>query len=73
MEAGKTSGLIHTKEGSFIISCSERIKPDFNAFAKDKDKQEEIRKRLEDAAWNRWYDQMRKEAKIIDNRAKYGM
>ena len=73
LEAGKTSGLIHTKEGSFIISCSERIKPDFNAFAKDKDKQEEIRKRLEDAAWNRWYDQMRKEAKIIDNRAKYGM
>jgi len=28
---------------------------------------------LEDAAWNRWYDQMRKSAKIIDNRAKYGI
>ncbi|MCK9610283.1 MAG: peptidylprolyl isomerase [Candidatus Cloacimonas sp.] len=73
LEAGQTSGLIHTKEGSFIISCTERIKPDFNAFAKDKEKQEQIRKTLEDAAWNRWYDQMKKQAKIIDNRAKYGM
>ncbi|HNV63131.1 MAG TPA: peptidylprolyl isomerase, partial [Candidatus Cloacimonas acidaminovorans] len=73
LEAGQTSGLIHTKEGSFIISCTERIKPDFNAFAKDKDRQEQIRKTLEDAAWNRWYDQMRKSAKIIDNRAKYGI
>ncbi|MEN6444982.1 MAG: peptidylprolyl isomerase [Candidatus Cloacimonas sp.] len=73
LEAGTTSKLIHTKEGSFIISCSERIKPDFNAFAKDKDKQEQIRKTLEDAAWNRWYDQMKKNSKIIDNRSKYGM
>ncbi len=73
LEAGKTSGLISSKEGCFIISCTERIKPDFNSFAKDKDRQEQIRKRMEDAAWNRWYDQMKKQAKIIDNRAKFGI
>jgi len=37
-----------------------------------KEKQEEIRKRLEEAAFNRWWQQIRKEAKIIDNRYKYG-
>lgn len=73
LEAGQTSGIIHTKEGSFIITANERKKPDLNAFAKDKANQETIRKRLEDAAWNRWYDAMKKEAKIIDNRSKFGM
>lgn len=73
LNAGQTSGLINTKEGSFIISASERHKPDFNAFSKDKDAQEATRKRLEDAAWNRWYDAMKKAAKIEDNRSKFGM
>lgn len=73
MKAGETSGLIKTKEGSFIITANERKVPDFNAFSKDKDNQETIRKRLEDAAWNRWYDATKKAAKIIDNRAKFGM
>ncbi len=73
LNAGQTSGIIHTKEGSFIITANERKKPDLNAFAKDKDNQEQIRKRLEDAAWNRWYDAMKKAAKIVDNRSKYGM
>ncbi|MDY0152270.1 MAG: peptidylprolyl isomerase [Candidatus Cloacimonas sp.] len=73
LAAGQTSGLVNTKEGSFIISASERKKPDFRAFSKDKDGQETIRKRLEDAAWNRWYDATKKAAKIIDNRSKFGM
>ncbi|PKN72181.1 MAG: peptidylprolyl isomerase [Candidatus Cloacimonetes bacterium HGW-Cloacimonetes-3] len=73
MKAGETSGLLNTKEGSFIITANERNVPDFNAFSKDKDNQETIRKRLEDAAWNRWYDAYKKAAKIIDNRAKFGM
>ncbi len=73
LEQGQTSGLVHTKEGSFIITANERKKPDFNAFSKDKDNQETIRKRLEDAAWNRWYDAMKKAAKIVDNRSKFGM
>lgn len=73
LESGTTSGIIHTKEGSFIITANERKKPDFNAFNKDKEGQETIRKRLEDAAWNRWYDATKKAAKIVDNRAKFGM
>ncbi|MDD4309651.1 MAG: peptidylprolyl isomerase [Candidatus Cloacimonetes bacterium] len=73
LEAGQSSGLVNTKEGSFIISASERVKPDFNAFTKDKAAQETIKKRLEDASWNRWYDALKKEAKIVDNRTKFGM
>lgn len=73
LKAGQTSGLISTKEGSFIITCNERKVPDLNAFSKDKAGQEQIRKRLEDASWNRWYDAMKKAAKIVDNRAQFGM
>ncbi len=73
LKAGQTSGLISTKEGSFIITCNERKVPDLNAFSKDKAGQEQIRKRLEDASWNRWYDAMKKAAKSVDNRAQFGM
>lgn len=73
LKAGQTSGLVSTKEGSFIITCNERKIPDLNAFSKDKDGQDQIKKRLEDAAWNRWYDAMKKDAKIVDNRAEFGM
>jgi peptidyl-prolyl cis-trans isomerase D len=73
MKAGETSGLISTKEGYFIVTANERQVPDFTAFSKDKDNQETIRKRMEDAAWNRWYDAYKKAAKIVDNRAQFGM
>ncbi len=73
LNAGQTSGLLVNKEGCFIVTCNERQRPDMNAFAKDKANQETIRKRLEDAAWNRWYDATKKAAKIVDNRAKFGM
>lgn len=73
LKAGETSGLISNKAGNFIVTANERQKPDFDAFSKDKDNQETIRKRMEDAAWNRWYNATKKAAKIIDNRAKFGM
>jgi len=72
LNQGQYSGLVETKEGHFIIYAEERVKPDFAAFAKDKNKQQEIRDRLEEAAFNRWYQDIRKNAKIIDNRDKYG-
>jgi peptidyl-prolyl cis-trans isomerase D len=72
LNQGQYSGLVETKEGHFIIYAEERVKPDFAAFAKDKNKQQEIRDRLEEAAFNRWYQDIRKNAKIIDNRDKFG-
>jgi len=72
LKTGETSSLIHTKEGSFIVYATERIIPNLDEFAKSEDQQNVIRKRLEDNAWNRWYDEMRKNAKIVDNRKKYG-
>ncbi|MDZ4181532.1 MAG: peptidylprolyl isomerase, partial [Candidatus Cloacimonadaceae bacterium] len=73
LKTGEYSPLIVTKEGPFVIFAEERKMPDMKAFEKDTVKQGEIRTRLEDAAFNRWYQELRKNAKIIDNRAKFGM
>ncbi|MCB5258383.1 MAG: peptidylprolyl isomerase [Candidatus Cloacimonetes bacterium] len=70
LNTGEYSNLVTTKEGPFIIYAERREKPNIQEFTKAK--QEEIRKRLEEAAFNRWWQQVRKEAKIIDNRYKYG-
>lgn len=72
LNSGEYSQLITTKEGPFVIYAETRNKPDFKAFNQDKAKQDELRKRLEDAAFNRWWQQLRKDSKIIDNRYKYG-
>jgi peptidyl-prolyl cis-trans isomerase D len=72
LNKGEYSPLITTKEGSFIIYAEDRVKPDLAAFNKDTAKQDEIRKRLEDAAFNRWFQQIKKDAKIIDHRSKFG-
>lgn len=72
LKSGETSGLIHTKEGAFIIYSDQRIVPNMEEFAQNKDQQGVIRKRMEDQAWNRWYDEMKKNAKIVDNRKKLG-
>ncbi len=70
LNSGGFSPLVTTKEGHFIIIAENRNKPNMQAF--NKAKQDEIRTRLEDAAFNRWFQQLRKDAKIIDNRYKYG-
>ncbi len=72
LKGGETSPLVHTKEGSFIIYSDERIVPNLEEFAANTDQQANIRKRLEEAAWNRWYDNMRKDSKIVDNRSNFG-
>jgi len=71
MSSGQTSGLITTKDGFFIIYCETRTRPDIAAFMKDDGLQKQIRDRLEEQAWNRWYDAMMKKAKIIDNRQAF--
>ena len=70
LNSGQYSALLNTKEGPFIIFAETRNKPDMKNFTKEK--QEEIRERLENEAFSRWFMQLRKDAKIIDNRYKYG-
>lgn len=73
LETGQTSGLIFTEHGPFIFKATERRHPDYAAFEKDTAKQDELKKRLEDAAFNRWFTQLREDAKIVDNRTLYGL
>ncbi len=70
LQSGQYSKLLETKEGPFIIYSEKRDKPDMTKF--DKTKQEEIRKRLSDAAFNRWWEKVYLDAKIIDNRFLFG-
>jgi parvulin-like peptidyl-prolyl isomerase len=70
LKSGEYSSLVTTKEGPFVIYAQVRNRPNMKDFTKAK--QDEIRKRLEDAAFNRWFQQLRKDAKIIDNRYRYG-
>lgn len=72
LRTGQYSSLVKTKEGPFVIWAEERIKPDMAAFAKDKDEQNRLRDKLENAAFNRWFDQTKKDAKIVDNRSYFG-
>jgi len=72
LETGEYSSLVNTKEGPFIIYAEKRNKPDLEEFNKDEATQEELRERLENAAFNRWFEQLRDNAKIVDNRYKYG-
>lgn len=73
LDEGKMTDLIHDPKGSYIFKATVRQKPDMQAFEKDKDAQKKIRETLENKAWNRWYQDMRENAEIIDRRAEYGM
>lgn len=70
---GQYSGLIDTKDGQFIVFCEKRVKADMPAFLKDQDEQKKFRERMEEQAWNRWYDATMKKAKIIDNRQEFSL
>ncbi|MDI3503075.1 MAG: peptidyl-prolyl cis-trans isomerase [Candidatus Cloacimonadota bacterium] len=73
LEEGEMSDLIHDPKGSYIIMATSRQKPDLEAFEKDEEAQEKIRTTLETKAWNRWYQNMRDNAEIVDRRAEYGI
>lgn len=72
LNEGQISNLIESKDGQFIIICEKRVKPDLNSFLKNQDEQKKLRDRMEEQAWNRWYDTIMKKVKIEDNRQLYG-
>lgn len=73
MNDGEISDLIETNNGLFVIICERRVKPDIEAFLKDTDEQKKLQNRMEEQAWNRWYDNVMKSAKIIDNRNEFNL
>jgi peptidyl-prolyl cis-trans isomerase D len=73
MDSGEISSLLETDKGQFIIVSERRVKADMQAFIKDTDEQNKLKTRMEEQAWNRWYDATMKKAKIIDNRQEYNL
>ena len=70
---GQVSNLIETEKGQFIIVSEKRTIVDINAFLQDADAQKKLRDRMEEQAWNRWYDAVMKKAEVIDNRQEYNL
>ncbi len=71
LNTGQTSALIDSKEGQFIVICENRVKADMKSFLSNKDEQKKYKDRMEEQAWNRWYDATMKKAKIVDNRQEF--
>jgi peptidyl-prolyl cis-trans isomerase D len=71
LNTGQISSLIDTKDGQFIIISEKRVKVDMASFLKNKDEQKKYKTRMEEQAWNRWYDALMKDAKIVDNRQDF--
>jgi parvulin-like peptidyl-prolyl isomerase len=71
LNTGQISSLLETKSGQFIVICDNRVKADMKSFLANKDEQKKYKDRMEEQAWNRWYDATMKKAKIVDNRQEF--
>jgi len=72
LNEGEMTDVIHEEKGSYVIYAETRERPDMSGFEEDTKLQEELRDRLENKAFGRWYQEMRENAKIEDNRAQFG-
>lgn len=72
LNEGETSNVVHEEKGSYVIFAETRERPDMKAFEEDTKLQDDLRDRLENKAFGRWYQEMRENAKIEDRRAEFG-
>lgn len=73
LEAGQTSGILTTDKGPVIIIAEKRVKPDVQFFNSNTLLQAEIRSQIVDNIFNKWFDDILRDADIKDNRIYYGL
>ena len=71
-EAGEFTDVITGEKASYIALVKVRTQPDMNKFEKDQDKlMEEAQTKAEDEHLNEWFEKLKENADIIDNRSEY--
>ncbi len=71
-EAGEITEVINGDKASYIALIKVRTQPDMNNFEKDQDKlMEEAQTKAENDHLNEWFEKLKEDAEIIDNRSEY--
>ncbi len=71
-EAGEITDIINGDRASYIALVKTRIQPDMDKFEKEQDKlMEEAQTKAENEHLNEWFEKLKEDAKIIDNRSDY--
>ncbi|MBN2461179.1 MAG: peptidylprolyl isomerase [Candidatus Cloacimonetes bacterium] len=70
--AGEFTDLIEGERGSYIAYVLKRYEPDMEVFERDKEKlKEDAQAEAENKHFSEWYQELRKEANIEDNRSMF--
>ena len=71
-KAGEYTDLINGDRASYIALVKVRTQPDMNNFEKDQDRlMEEAQTKAENEHLNEWFEKLKEDAEIIDNRSEY--
>ena len=71
-EAGEYTDVINGERGSYIALVKVRTHPDMDKFEKEQDKlMEDAQTKAEDKHLNEWFEKLKEDAEIVDNRSEY--
>ena len=71
-QAGEFTDVISGDRGSYIALVKVRTQPDMDKFEKEQDMlMEEAQTKAEEDHLNEWYNQMKEDAEIVDNRSEF--
>lgn len=71
-EVGKYTDVINGERGSYIALVKVRTQPDMDKFEKDQNRlMEEAQTKAENEHLNEWFENLKEDAEIIDNRSEY--
>ena len=71
-EVGEYTDVINGERGSYIALVKVRTQPDMDKFEKDQDRlMDEAQTKAENEHLNEWFDNLKEDAEIIDNRSEY--
>ncbi len=71
-EVGEYTDVINGERGSYIALVKVRTHPDMDKFEKDQDKlMDEAQTEAENEHLNEWFENLKEDAEIIDNRSEY--
>ena len=69
---GEVSPVVHLERGQAVVRLVDLAEPDWSQYeAQREDAHQQLLERRIQAAWNRWLDDLKDQAEIIDNRHRF--